>query len=544
MKIIRIISLILGLVALFTPLLVDIPGLSLAGHLTLGIFLMAALFWVTEPIPIYATSLLVIFLQIILLSAQGPFATSSAVPLADPEPAEERFQWLVPNAAVIQTGNDEEPTFRLYMMTNAQQGRPVQVRLVERGEDYALIETTRLEGQSKVAADAEHWLLEFNPPSYTVFINTLANPIIILFLGGFILAAGAVKFKLDRNLTRIILKPFGQNPAYIMLGLMLVTAVLSAFMSNTATTAMMMTVIIPIVAQLEGKDRFRIGLALAIPFAANIGGMATPIGTPPNAVVIGALNARGIGIDFGTWMLLATPLVVVLLFLIWRLLLKVYPCQEQQVKLDLRGTFEKSPRAVVLYIVFAATVLLWVTEAIHGIPSSMIAFLPIALLPAFSIIEKNEIRSLSWEVLWLMAGGISLGISMQATGLAEWLIGLIAWENLGTLLVLAVFGFVAVGLSNFISNTVAATLLTPLAISLGISGVLGDNLTLEITAIMIAIGASLGMALPISTPPNAIAISTGMVRTPDMAKMGLTIGLGGIVLAIITARFFWPLVIG
>lgn len=544
MKIVRILSLILGLIALFTPLLVDIPGLSFAGHLTLGIFLMAALFWVTEPIPIYATSLLVILLQILLLSAQGPLATSDQVPLSGIQPGEEQFQWLVPNEAVEVRGSEDEPTYRVFVMSNAQQGRPVPVQKVERGEDYTLIISSRLESSNQVAAQSDHWLLAFNPPSYTIFLNTLANPIIILFLGGFILAAGAVKYQLDRNLTRIILKPFGDRPAYIMLGLMLVTAVLSAFMSNTATTAMMMTVIIPIVAQLDGKDRFRIGLALAIPFAANIGGMATPIGTPPNAVVIGALNARGIGIDFGTWMILATPLVVVLLFLIWKLLLKVYPCQEETVKLDLKGKFSKSPRAIVLYIVFAVTILLWVTEALHGIPSSMIAFLPIALLTAFKVIEKPEIRNLSWEVLWLMAGGISLGVSMQATGLAEWLIGLIAWENLNTLLILAVFGFVAVGLSNFISNTVAATLLTPLAISLGVSGALGDNLTLEITAIMIAIGASLGMALPISTPPNAIAISTGMVQTPDMAKMGLTIGLGGVVLAIATASLFWPLIIG
>ncbi|MCC5789736.1 MAG: SLC13/DASS family transporter [Opitutales bacterium] len=533
----RIIALVVGLGALLLPLFVSIPGLSLAGHITLGIFLMAAIFWVTEPIPIYATSLIVILLQIMLLSVQGPFAGSAEVPLTQPEGTEIQYQWAIPAEAITEDGE-------LYLMRNAHQGQKITVIMVSGENSTVIVESPRLSEGSDIAATTDHWLLEFQPVPHTTFLHSLANPIIILFLGGFILAAAAVKYELDRNLTRIILKPFGNRPAYILLGLMLVTAVLSAFMSNTATTAMMMTVIIPIVRQLEGSDKFRIGLALSIPFAANIGGMATPIGTPPNAVVIGALTAQGISIPFGTWMLLASPLVVVLLFLIWQLLLKVYPCQQERIKLQLDGAFLTTPRAIVLYIVFGVTILLWVTEALHGISSSVIAFIPIALLPAFKIIEKPEIRNLSWEVLWLMAGGISLGLSMRDTGLATWLIGLIGWEGMGALMVMAVFGMVAVAMSNFISNTVAATLLTPLAISLALSPEMQDIMTLDITAVMIAVGASLGMALPISTPPNAIAISTGMVRTPDMAKMGVIIGLGGIVLAIITSRFYWPLILG
>ena len=534
---IRIIALILGLGALFLPVLINIPGLSLAGHITLGIFLMAAIFWVTEPIPIYATSLLVILLQIMLLSVQGPFASSSEVPLVEPQATDETYQWLIPEEAISEEG-------KLFLMRNERQGSEITVIIVGEENGMVRVESPRLSENQSLAADTEHWLLEFNPPPHTTFLNTLANPIIILFLGGFILAASAVKYELDRNLTRIILKPFGNRPAFIMLGLMLVTAVLSAFMSNTATTAMMMTVIIPIVRQLEGSDKFRIGLALCIPFAANIGGMATPIGTPPNAVVIGALSAQGISIPFGTWMVLTSPLAVVLLFLIWQLLLKFYPCQEKRIKLQLEGAFLVSPRAIILYIVFGVTILLWVTEALHGISSSVIAFIPIALLPAFKIIEKAEIRNLSWEVLWLMAGGISLGLSMRDTGLASWLIGLIGWEGMGTLMIMAVFGLVAVAMSNFISNTVAATLLTPLAISLALSPEMEGMMNLDITAVMIAVGASLGMALPISTPPNAIAISTGMVRTPDMAKMGIIIGLGGVILAILTSRFYWPLILG
>lgn len=449
----------------------DIEGLSFAGQITLGIFLFAAIFWILEPVPIFATSMLVIFLQILLLSAQGPLA------------------------------------------------------------------------QLMGGMEPDHWRADYETADYTVFLNTLANPIIILFLGGFMLASGAVRYQLDRNLTRIILRPFGTRPVYIAMGLMLVTAFLSAFMSNTATTAMMMTVAIPIVGQMPEGDRFRTGLALCIPFAANIGGIATPIGTPPNAVIIGALAAQDIPIAFTDWMQLALPIVIVMLLFTWWLLMRLYPSTAREVKIDLSGAFQTSWKAIALYAVFAITVLLWVTETLHGISSTVVAFFPIAALPALRVIEKADIRNLPWEVLWLMAGGIALGVSMQNTGLAGWLIGLIAWDALGAIAILAVFGVVALALSNFISNTVAATLLIPLAISLGAPGVLGPEFNLEITAVMIAVSCSMAMILPISTPPNAIAVSTGMIATKDMAKSGIVIGFTGLVLALLLSRLLWPILL-
>jgi len=195
-------------------------GLSREGHIALAIFLLAAVFWMLEPVPIYATSLLVIFLQVMLLSSQGALVSLGMAP--------------------------------------------------------------------------------FEGVNFTLFTSTLAHPIILLFLGGFMLAAAAVKFNLDKTITRLVLKPFGTKPMMIVCGLMLVTALLSAFMSNTATTSMMMTVILPVIAALKPEDRLRIGVALCIPTAANIGGIATPIGTPPNAIVLAALANEGIRIPFGS----------------------------------------------------------------------------------------------------------------------------------------------------------------------------------------------------------------------------------------------------
>lgn len=456
-------GLILGIVGLVAPFFLSIQGLSFAGHVALGIFLLAACFWMLEPVPIYATSVLVIFLQILLLSKEG---------------------------------------FIFSTITEA-----------------------------------------YTPDAYTAFIGTLANPIIILFLGGFVLADAAVKYNLDKNLTRILLRPFGSQPKYIVLGLMVVTGLLSAFMSNTATTAMMMTVIIPIIVQLHKTDPLKIGLALSIPFAANIGGIATPIGTPPNAVVIGALSQQGINIPFGEWMALAVPLVIIALFFAWFLLIKMFKPDTDTIVLDLSGIFNTSKNAIILYLAFAITVLFWITESFHGVKSAIIALVPVVLLTLTGVVTKEEIRKLPWEVLWLVAGGISLGISMKSTGLAEWIVGSIEWSAFGAITLLVVFSTVSVLMSNFLSNTVTATLLIPLAVSLATSGVAGEGFNLIIVSLVIGVSASMAMMLPISTPPNAIAMSTGTIETGNMAKAGLSIGLFGVILVVLYAIFYWPLML-
>ncbi|SMO58619.1 SLC13 family permease [Gracilimonas mengyeensis] len=457
------VSILLGLIGFAIPFFVSIPGLSEAGHVALSIFIIAAVFWMLEPVPIYATSMLVILLQVFFLSKQGV---------------------LFPKATA-----------------------------------------------------------QYTPNSYTEFIGTLANPIIILFLGGFVLAAAAVKFDLDKNITRVLLKPFGSRPKFIILGLMVVTALLSGFMSNTATTAMMMTVILPILAKTEMDDPVRIGLALCIPFAANIGGIATPIGTPPNAVVIGALSNQGIDIAFTEWMGLATPLVIVMLIASWVVLLWMFKPKTDSIKLDVKGAFQKNKDAIQVYLVFGLTIGLWITESLHGIGSSIIALLPVAILSLTGILDKDEIRGLPWEVLWLVAGGLSLGISMESTGLAEWIIATINWNLFSALMLIVVFGLVTIIMSNFLSHTVSATLLIPLAVSLATSGAAGEGFSLILISLVIGISSSMAMILPISTPPNAIAMSTGTLKTKHMTKSGLVIGAFGLLMVTLYALFYWPLLI-
>jgi solute carrier family 13 (sodium-dependent dicarboxylate transporter), member 2/3/5 len=529
----KISGIVMAIIGFCLPLLINFKGLSFAGHLALGIFLMAAVLWMFETIPIYSTSMLVIFLQVTLLSQQGLLFNESTVPETRPFAAG-NDTWLLTSAAVDNN--------TIILRDNSGGYSVLEVEVLESGQ-MMKVRSGQLTPDTRIVADTRHKLVGYNPVPFSIFFATLASPIIILFLGGFMLASAAVKYNLDKNLTRVLLKPFGEKPSFIVLGLMLVTASLSAFMSNTATTAMMMTIAIPIAAQIKAEDKFRIMVTLCIPFAANIGGMATPIGTPPNAIVIANLQQQGINIAFGSWMLLMLPLVAGLLLITWAGLRYFYPPVVEKFSISLQSKFDHSAKAIILYLVFALTVLLWFTEASHGVPASMIAFIPIVALTVTHVLGKEEIRALPWEVLWLVAGGISLGLSMENTGLATWLVSGIEWEMLPRLSLLLVFGLMALMMSNFLSNTVTATLLVPLAVSLGVSGMAGEGFSLVITSLVIGSACNMAMLLPISTPPNAIAMSTGYVKTKDMVKVGMLVGVAGLILVLVLSMFYWPLII-
>ncbi len=550
MRLKQSIGLVLGLAGLVLFPLMGFPGLSFPGALTLGIFWMAAIFWMTEPIPIYATSMLIIFLQVLLLSNGGPIALYDPVPLAtlsESAQTDTDGQTYFSNIPLQALAHDDSGNPVVYRIKDNQSFETVRLTSFEaiEGTDRINIRTNKAElsPTDRIAKDSRHWRTRYRPESYGIFYASLASPIIILFLGGFALAAAAVKFGLDRNMTRVLLRPFGQKPAYVCLGLMLVTAILSAFMSNTATTAMMMTVVLPIIAQLDKGDPFRKAIALSIPVGANIGGIATPIGSPPNAIALAALNEQGIRIAFSTWMVMAIPLVLIMIVVGWRVLLFLFPPAADRFQLELKGHFNRSKKAIATYVIFGLTVLLWVTEKLHGIPATIIAFLPLALLPAVGVLSKEDIRGFSWDVLWLVAGGISLGISMQNTGMADWLINQIAWEQFGGMGLILIFGLVGFTVANLVSHTVSATILIPLAVGLAVGGVGGETFDLTSAILVIAIVVSFSMLLPISTPPNAIAMSSNMIETKDMVRSGAIIGVAGYVGTVLFGLLLWPLLL-
>ena len=368
------------------------------------------------------------------------------------------------------------------------------------------------------------------------FFAAMANPVIMLFLGGFLIADGAAKFGLDRNLAAMFLRPFRRSGRTVILGMMLITTLLGQFMSNTATAAAMFAVVIPLLPMMP-TPKARAALAMSVPVAANVGGFGTPIGTPPNAIAVGILASQGTPVSFLQWMALAYPFMLVLLTIGFLLLASWVP-RNTPVTLSMTANFDRSRDAVFFYAVAGLTIALWMTEPLHGIPSHTVGFLPVVLLLSMRVMNGEDIKILDWPVLWLVAGGIALGDGVGRAGLDTWLIGLIDWSAMSAAAVIVVLTLVAVVLGNFMSNSATANLMIPLAV--GFASIIDASALL--LALVLALASSLGMTLPISTPPNAIAYSTGVVTLKGMALTGAVIGLLGAAILSLVMPWFWTTV--
>ena len=379
---------------------------------------------------------------------------------------------------------------------------------------------------------------------YKSIMSAFADPIVMLFLGGFVLAIMASKYGLDVTLARALLKPFGKKPKWVLLGFLVIIAIFSMFMSNTATAAMMLAFLAPVLASLPEDDKGRIGLALAIPVAANLGGIGTTIGTPPNATAVGFLADNGINVTFAQWAMHMIPFVLIMIVIAWVLLQVLFPFKTKELVLNIPPSQRKTDwKTYVVWITFAVTILLWATEAITGVSSNVVALIPLAVFSATGLFGKEDIKEINWTVLWLVAGGFALGTDMNGTGLAKVLIEAIPFGQMSVLLIFMIAGIVCYFLSNFISNSATAALLIPILIvvAMAMSDPSAANNAQFLSwggthamIIFVATCASIAMLFPISTPPNAIASSTGLVPTKEMTKVGIIIGSIGFVFG-----FFW-----
>lgn len=362
-------------------------------------------------------------------------------------------------------------------------------------------------------------------PPYSVFLAPIANPVIVLFFGGFLLAQAVVKEGVDKTLAGIILRLFGEKPMMVLLGVMLVTAIFSMWMSNTATTAMMVTLVVPMMAQVPEGDPIRKGLLLAVPFSANIGGIGTPIASPPNAVAYSILVKEGLPISFLNWVIIAVPLMLLLLLVTWLLLYATYKpihadiaFKPQKTKIEARGWY--------VIVILILTVFLWLSESLHGLSSSIVALVPAIAFTATGLLTRQDVNSLDWHILILIIGGLALGEGMRITGLDTVFVNLIPTEGAFVLI-----GFIVVTLlfSTFISNTAAANLILPIGISYSLEHMTSANGSI-LVGMSIALAASLAMALPISTPPNTIAYVKGELVSKDFMRNGVIIGILSIIL--------------
>ncbi|MFC4874379.1 SLC13 family permease [Negadavirga shengliensis] len=353
------------------------------------------------------------------------------------------------------------------------------------------------------------------PPE--LFVGTWTSNVIWLLLGGFFLAKGMSMVELDRQLFRFTVKRFGQKPERLLLGLMMTTALASMVMSNTATTAMMVSSIVPLVHLLGKESGYSKALMTAIPASASVGGIGTIIGSTPNAIAVGALQEKGISLTFVDWMLVGFPSGLFLVWVFWKFLCKIYDFSDVQLDLEKlpKRKGEVDPlkkRAVIFTLVL--TIMMWLTEPLHGIPVAATSAIPIVLLTMTQVIHSEQVRTLPWDTLMLVAGGLALGIALVDVGLADIVMGKINELPIHIVFVALLFCGIGVLLSNVMSNTAAASILVPLGVALpGFYGIA--------VPVMVAISCSCSLLLPVSTPSNAISYATGLIEQKDFRTGGL-----------------------
>jgi len=364
--------------------------------------------------------------------------------------------------------------------------------------------------------------------SYEVFLAPLASPVIILFLGGFMLAAALRKFGVDQVLAHHLIAAFGRRPFRMMFGFMATTAFFALWMSGTATAAMMFAMIGPLLVQLDEDDLFRKALVLAIPFGARVGALGTPVGTPPNAIAVGVLQERGIEVSFSSWMMMGLPLALVILAVSAAVLYFMFPAKRATIDFKLPENRILTARGKLTIAIGLGMALLWLTSSLHGIPDALVALIGVTLFVGLGLLDRDDLKRIDWDILILMWGGLALGEGIQVSGLAERVVGLPLFTGGGPY-TLAVFCLLAMFVSTFMSNTTSANLLIPLAASFPSASPL-------VLPIAVALACSFDIPLPISSPPNALAFATKAITVRDMLKAGTPIAIAAIALIIFGSR--------
>ncbi len=376
-----------------------------------------------------------------------------------------------------------------------------------------------------------------------------ANPLIFLFMGGFIIALAMEKWTLHKRIALRIVSMVGVKPSSIVVGFIIASAFLSMWISNTATAIMMLPIAVSILDLLEHDDKkarlnFEIVLMLSIAYACNIGGMATLIGTPPNALFAGFVNENyGIEIGFMEWMMVGLPVVLISLPLMYLILSKwIYPIKldvlpggKELIERQLRGLGSLSDQEKKVAVVFVSAALLWVfrplfADIIPGISDTGIAIaasvslfiIPGGVKRSEGILIWSDTKRLPWGVLILFGGGLSMASAISRTGLAAWIgSGIGALNTWPILLILIIVIALIVFLTEMTSNTASTAAFLPIIASVAIG--IGENPLL--LAIPTVLGASCAFMLPVATPPNAIVYGSNRLTIPEMSKAGFWLNI-------------------
>ncbi len=402
-----------------------------------------------------------------------------------------------------------------------------------------------------------------------------ANHLVFLFMGGFMIALAMEKWNLHRRIALLVIRMLGESPERIILGFMLATAVLSMWISNTATAMMMTPIGLAVIYQTSdlldkdmdikqavksGNFHFGTALMLGIAYSASVGGVATIIGTPPNAVFAGIIKEMyNVDISFAEWMLYGVPLAAVFIFLTWIYLTRVafsfefdrLPGGMDVINKELDKIGPIKRQEIQVLVVFLFTGFLWVirgfflaeifpmmSDATIAMLGALLLFvIPVNLKEGTFLLDWKIATKLPWGILLLFGGGISLAEGFQVSGLAKWLaLQLSGLEGASILLIAFAVVILAIFLTEMTSNTATATMLMPIMASLAVAvGI--HPFAAMVTA---AVACSFAFMLPVATPPNAIVFGSGYISIPTMAKTGFILNILGIILVTLVTIYYLP----
>lgn len=398
-----------------------------------------------------------------------------------------------------------------------------------------------------------------------------ASPIIFLFMGGFMIALGLEKHNLHKRIALNLIRITGTSGNGVILGFMVATALLSMWISNTATAVMMLPIAASVVQLLlksdemnKGEQRFALGLMLSIAYAANVGGTMTIIGTPPNVVMTGYLTELvNYEMEFGQWLYIGLPaglsILLAVYFLITRLLfangIKEIEGSNELIHRELKslGKFSKEEKLVT--VVFLLTAICWVfkpnlnallgysflSDATTAMAGGLLMFImPVDLKNAQFLMKWEDTQRLPWGILILFGGGMTLAKGMEKSGIIQVIGEYVAQNNeLGLLSLIAIITTIVLFMTELMSNVALVTIFIPVII--GVAGGLGINsLYLVIPA---TIASSCAFMMPISTPPNAIVFASGHIKIKDMMRAGVLLNIISIIILVIIGRWLIPVIL-
>lgn len=395
------------------------------------------------------------------------------------------------------------------------------------------------------------------------------SPIVFLFFGGFVMALALEKVNLHKRIALNIIRLTGTTPNKVILGFMIATASLSMWISNTASTVVMLPIALSVINLLindedgftKNDKNFALSVMLGIAFSANAGGIATVIGTPPNSVLIGLLeNEYNIEISFLKWMTLGLPFSIVMISICYLVLVKwMFPNRDLKfnaskdvIQTELKKLGPTSGKEKMVLVIFAVTVFLWIfrtlinsifpklglTDTLISIFAAVALFaIPYNLKKGDFLIRWSDTSKLAWGILILFGGGLALAKGMSTSGIVDMVANAIATSEISIILTASFLIMLMLFMTELMSNVALIAVLAPVVAGIAI----GLNIPILYLLIPVTIASSCAFMLPMATPPNAIVFASGYVKIAEMARVGIILNCIAVLLLILVFQFVVPL---